>query len=47
MSTQKTYRLREIVAYNKIQEALNIAETAIAEKNEALSKEKEIRGMSK
>lgn len=44
LMTQKEYRIRESIAYNKIQEALNIAEVAIAEKNAALVRENEIRG---
>lgn len=43
-SAQKAYRMREMIAYSKIQEALNVAEAAIAEKNAALTREKDIRG---
>lgn len=40
----KQYQVRESINYSKIQDALNVAETAINEKNAALEREKEIRG---
>lgn len=40
----KNYKSRELTAYEKIQEALNVAEMAIKEKNAALEREKEVRG---
>lgn len=43
-SAQNTYRIREAIAYGKIQEAIILAETAIAEKKAALVREKDIRG---
>lgn len=41
---QKQYRIRESTAHEKIQDALQMVETAVAEKNAALLHEKEIRG---
>lgn len=41
---QKQYQLRESTAHAKIQEAIQTVEIAIAEKNAALQREKEIRG---
>lgn len=43
-TSQHTLRIRESIAFNKIQEALNLAEVAISEKNAALVREKDITG---
>lgn len=42
--SQKDCKIREDIAYAKIREALNVAEIAISEKNEALKREKDIQG---
>lgn len=44
-SAQKAYRIREVMAYAKIQEAIGVAEAAITEKNAAVQREKDIKGM--
>lgn len=44
ITAQKAYRMREAMAHSKIQEALNVAEAAIAEKNAAIQREKDIKG---
>lgn len=41
---QKQYQLRESMAHAKMEDAIQMVEAAIAEKNEALQREKEIRG---
>lgn len=41
---QKQYQFRESTAHAKIQDALQMVETAVVEKNAALLHEKEIRG---
>ena len=38
------YQLRESTAHKKVQDAIQMVEVAIAEKNAALQREKEIRG---
>lgn len=42
----KQHQYRETIAYAKIQDALQMVESALAEKNAALQREKEIRGES-
>lgn len=41
---QKQYQLRESTAHTKIQDAIQMVEIALAEKNAATQREKEIRG---
>lgn len=41
---QKQYQLRESTAHTKIQDAIQMVEIALVEKNAALQREKEIRG---
>lgn len=43
----KQHQYRETIAYTKIQDAIQMVESAMAEKNAALLREKEIRGMKK
>lgn len=38
------YKLRESIAHNKIQESIQMVETALTERNSAQQREKEIRG---
>lgn len=40
----KQYHLRETILHAKIQDAIQMVESALAEKNAALQREKEIRG---
>lgn len=42
----RDYQLRESIAHAKIQDAIQMIETALAEKNAALQREKEIRGIA-
>lgn len=41
---RKQFQVRESIAHSKIQDALNMVETALAEKSAAMQREKEIRG---
>lgn len=45
IEAQKSYRIREALAHSKLQEALSVAEAAIAEKNDAIRREKDIKGI--
>lgn len=42
--SQKQYQIRESIAHTKLQDALQMIEAALAEKNAAMQREKEIRG---